>query len=72
MAVTESLDIEQHDALLAYLRTAGHIPPGETPQFRTLTGGVSSRTVLVDRAEDRGWVIKQSLAKLRVHHLTIL
>lgn len=64
--MTTSIDIEQHDTLLAYLRTAGHIAPDETPTFKTLTGGVSSRTVLVDRAAHRGWVIKQSLAKLRV------
>jgi hypothetical protein len=64
--VAESLDIERHDALLAYLRTAGHIASGESPAFTTLTGGVSSRTVLVERADGPDWVIKQSLAKLRV------
>ena len=64
--VTEPLDIEQHDALLAYLRTAGHIPTGESPAFTTLTGGVSSRTVLVERRDGPDWVIKQSLARLRV------
>jgi 5-methylthioribose kinase len=65
--VIESLDIEQHDALLVYLRTAGHIARDETPSFKTLTGGVSSRTVLVEHADGRAWVMKQSLAKLRVN-----
>ena len=60
------LDIEQHDALLAYLRTAGYITARESPRFTTLPGGVSSRTVLVQRPGGGDWVIKQSLAKLRV------
>jgi len=60
------LDIEQHDALLAYLRTAGHITARESPRFTTLPGGVSSRTVLVQRPGGSDWVVKQSLAKLRV------
>lgn len=64
--MTDPLDIEQHDALLAYLREAGHIPGGESPTFTTLRGGVSSRTVLVERPAGPDWVIKQSLAKLRV------
>jgi tRNA A-37 threonylcarbamoyl transferase component Bud32 len=62
----EPFDIEQHDALLAYLRTARHIAPRESPRFTTLRGGVSSRTVLVHRPSGRDWVVKQSLAKLRV------
>jgi aminoglycoside phosphotransferase (APT) family kinase protein len=33
---------------------------------RTLTGGVSNRTVLVERASGERWVLKQALAKLRV------
>ena len=60
------LDIEQHDALLAYLRTAGHITARESPRFTTLPGGVSSRTVLVQRPGGGDWVVKQSLVKLRV------
>ena len=61
-----ALDIEQHDRLLMYLRTAGHIAAEESPRFSTLPGGVSSRTVLVERPAGEPWVIKQSLAKLRV------
>lgn len=60
------LDIEQHDALLAYLRTTGRIASSESPRLETLPGGVSSRTVLVERRNGEGWVIKQSLARLRV------
>ena len=65
-AVTEPLDIEQHDALLAYLRSAGHIAAGESPTLTTLLGGVSSRAVKVERPAGPRWVIKQSLARLRV------
>ena len=64
--VSEPLDIEQHDHLVAYLKTAGHIAAGESPTCRTLLGGVSSRTVLVERPAGPDWVIKQSLARLRV------
>ena len=60
------LDIEQHDALVAYLRRGGHIGDGETPTVRTLSGGVSNRTVLVDRGNGQAWVIKQALGRLRV------
>jgi aminoglycoside phosphotransferase (APT) family kinase protein len=60
------LDIEQPDQLLAYLRTTGRIAPEETPQVRTLAGGVSNRTVLVKRPTGEAWVLKQALAKLRV------
>jgi 5-methylthioribose kinase len=64
--VPHSLDIEQHAALLAYLRAAGHVSSRETPRFETLPGGVSSRTVLMRRPDGQSWVIKQSLPKLRV------
>jgi aminoglycoside phosphotransferase (APT) family kinase protein len=61
-----TLDIEQPDQLCDYLRAVGHIEPGEQPVLRTLTGGVSNRTVLVERASGETWVLKQALAKLRV------
>lgn len=60
------LDIERHDDLIQYLRTRGHIGPDEEPTSRMLTGGVSNRTVLVERLNGDAWVIKQALAKLRV------
>jgi len=62
----QALDIEQPAALLAYLRQAGHIAPDETPALERLAGGVSSRTVRVTRASGEAWVLKQSLARLRV------
>lgn len=61
-----ALDIEQPDALIAYLRARGHIGEDETPNARVLAGGVSNRTVLVERANGEAWVLKQALAKLRV------
>ena len=60
------LDIEQPGALVAYLRAAGRIAPGEEPAVRVLAGGVSNRTVLVERPGGEAWVVKQALAKLRV------
>lgn len=60
------LDIEQPDALLTYLRETGRIAADETPAFTVLTGGVSNRTVLVERGNGDAWVIKQALPKLRV------
>jgi 5-methylthioribose kinase len=68
--VTTELDIEQPDALLAYLRRSGHIAPDERPAIQIMGGGVSNRTVLVERRAPSGhgeaWVLKQALKKLRV------
>ena len=64
--MTEALDIEQPEALLRYLRATGRIAREETPTLRVLRGGVSNRTILVQRADGEAWVIKQALAKLRV------
>ncbi len=64
--MTADLDIEQPGALLAYLRETGRIDPAEEPAIRVLTGGVSNRTVLVERSTGEAWVVKQALAKLRV------
>jgi aminoglycoside phosphotransferase (APT) family kinase protein len=64
--VAEALDIEQPDALLGYLRRTGRVAPDERPAVRVLAGGVSNRTVLVERASGEAWVLKQALAKLRV------
>jgi hypothetical protein len=60
------LDIENHAALLEYLRRRGLIGINEEPEMLTLQGGVSNRTVLVRRREGEAWVLKQALAKLRV------
>lgn len=64
--MTEELDIEQPGALLDYLHRTDRIAPDETPEIRVLAGGVSNRTVLVERADGESWVVKQALAKLRV------
>lgn len=63
-----SLDIEQHDQLLAWLREAGHVSAKERIECETLRGGVSNRTVLVRRLDhdNNDWVLKQALEKLRV------
>ena len=61
-----TLDIEQHDQLIDYLRATGRIAPDESPRCQTLAGGVSNRTVLVERPTGESWVLKQALAKLRV------
>jgi 5-methylthioribose kinase len=64
--MTEELDIEQPGALLSYLRRTGRIAPDEVPHVHVLPGGVSNRTVLVEREDGESWVVKQALAKLRV------
>jgi aminoglycoside phosphotransferase (APT) family kinase protein len=57
-----ALDIEQSDALIAYLRARD----AQVESVRVLAGGVSSRAVYVRLTDGREWVLKQSLAKLRV------
>ncbi|CAN5651839.1 aminoglycoside phosphotransferase family protein [soil metagenome] len=61
-----TLDIEQAEQLLEYLRYSGHIKAQESPVIHVLAGGVSNRTVLVERSRGESWVLKQALAKLRV------
>src|SRR5207247_1095754 len=60
------MNIETPDELLSYLRTAQRIGPAERPGISGLKGGVSNRTVLVERENGEAWVIKQALEKLRV------
>lgn len=62
----DPLDIERPDLLVAYLRDTQRIAPDESPGVTVLAGGVSNRTVLVERASGEAWVLKQALAKLRV------
>jgi aminoglycoside phosphotransferase (APT) family kinase protein len=66
MAHSHELDIEQPEALLQYLRQRGVLGTLEEPTIRVLGGGVSSRVVLLKRANGEAWVLKQSLPKLRV------
>ena len=60
------LDIEDPRALLQYLRGTGRIGPDESLAIRVLSGGVSNRTVRVERPCGEAWVLKQALPKLRV------
>jgi len=60
------LDIESLDALIEYLRASGRIKPTEQPRASIMQGGVSNRTVLLERESGEAWVIKQALEKLRV------
>src|SRR3712207_5660334 len=63
----EPLDIEQPGALVGYLRETGRVGEDEEPVIRVLAGGVSNRTVLVERpGAGEAWVVKQALPKLRV------
>jgi hypothetical protein len=64
--MTSSLDIEQPEALTNYLRDTTRIRADERPSIRLLEGGVSNRTVLVQRDTGEAWVLKQALEKLRV------
>lgn len=59
------INIENPDQLIAYLHERGYVQPDERVTVRSLSGGVSSATVYVERAAG-DWVLKQSLAKLRV------
>jgi 5-methylthioribose kinase len=60
------LDIENPPELLSYLHDEGWIGPNELPAIAVLQGGVSNKTVLVERIDGDAWVLKQALAKLRV------
>jgi 5-methylthioribose kinase len=61
------IDIEQFDALRAYLAAHGHVGSSEKICLQNLAGGVSNRTVMVKWPDGRSWVIKQALNKLRVN-----
>jgi 5-methylthioribose kinase len=60
------VDIENAADLLRYLRESERIGKNEIPAFRTLCGGVSNKTVLLERSDGSRWVLKQALPKLRV------
>ena len=62
----ETLDIEAPGALREYLRATGRVEAHERLHFRRLSGGISNRTMLVERASGEGWVLKQALGRLRV------
>ena len=63
----KTLDIERPGSLVGYLRATGRIGEDEEPAVSVLAGGVSNKTVLVERPAAGGaWVVKQALSKLRV------
>jgi 5-methylthioribose kinase len=66
MLAMETVDIERGGDLLAWLRRRGHLAPDAVATARTLAGGVSNKTVLVEVADGSSMVLKQALAKLRV------
>jgi 5-methylthioribose kinase len=66
MEASIEVDIENAAELTAYLRDSSFIAADETPQIRVLAGGVSNKTVLVQRSSGEAWVLKQALPKLRV------
>lgn len=61
-----SLNIEDRADLVQYLRLQKIIPLQSDPVVRTLEGGVSNRTVLVESKDMAPFVVKQALSKLRV------
>jgi tRNA A-37 threonylcarbamoyl transferase component Bud32 len=66
MSESGLVDIEDAAALVGYLRQTGRTARDEAPpRVRVLAGGVSNKTVLVERASGEGWVLKQALPKLR-------
>ncbi len=60
------LDIEKPGDLVEFLRASGRVPRDEPLTVSVLSGGVSNRTVLLERGNGENWVVKQALAKLRV------
>jgi 5-methylthioribose kinase len=61
-----TVDIENTGQFLDYLRTTKRIGPRERPVLRPLKGGVSNKTIWLQRAAGTAWVVKQALPKLRV------
>jgi aminoglycoside phosphotransferase (APT) family kinase protein len=64
--IDNPLDIESPEQLIQWLRTSSLVQADETPAVHILKGGVSNRTVLVERAGGEAWVLKQALPRLRV------
>jgi len=60
------LDIEDSEALLRYLQETARLTAAQPARFTNLQGGISNRTVLVEPANSRAFVLKQALPRLRV------
>jgi 5-methylthioribose kinase len=65
-AMEPTIDIEDFSQLVRYLRDNGRIGSREEPMLKKLSGGVSNKTVWLQRSRGHAWVIKQALPKLRV------
>lgn len=61
-----ALNIEKASDLTEYLQKEGHTSAEEGLQIKVLRGGVSNRTVWVQKGDGTSWVLKQALEKLRV------
>jgi 5-methylthioribose kinase len=61
-----TIDIEDPHQLVRYLRETDRIDSQEEPILKKLSGGVSNKTVWLQRSPGQAWVIKQALPKLRV------
>jgi len=64
--VNPPLDIEQPESFRAYLLGQGFLEPADELTMRVLSGGVSNKTVWLQRPFGGAWVVKQALEKLRV------
>ena len=60
------INIENHDELNRFLIAEHLCSDCDDVHFENLFGGVSNRTVKVSFTDDRKWVAKQALTKLRV------
>ncbi len=58
------MDIERPSELIAYLRECHHITADEQPRVTVLAGGVSNRTVLLERAGGRAWVLQTGAGQI--------
>ena len=61
-----AMDIEKPEELRAYLISKNLLQPLEPLNMKVLPGGVSNKTVLIERKDDQALVLKQALEKLRV------
>lgn len=66
MTDLKNIDIEDKGHLRTYLHNTKRIKDDEDPEFKILDGGVSNRTVWVQRKDETDWILKQALEKLRV------
>lgn len=66
MRRSRPLNIENAAELTGFLREHGRIGEDENIRNTILAGGVSNRTVLVEREDGTAWVLKQALERLRV------